>query len=220
MNIVLDLETLPSTDSGVREMLAAKIKAPGTLKKAESIAAWERDEKPAAVDEAMRKTSLDGTFGSIAVIGLAFENGPAGPMLVDGRTERDMLQELMESINHECTAQERPVFVGHNLHGFDLPFLWKRCIINRVKPSPWLPFGAKAWDSRIADTMLMWDDNRDRRISLDNLCRVLGVPTSKSDMDGSKVADAWAAGEYQKVADYCMQDVFATLACYKRMVFA
>lgn len=224
MNIFLDIETLPSSSPAVRERIAARIKPPGTLKKAESIAAWEANEKPAAIDEAMAKTSFDGTYGSIAVIGFAFDGTPTNACSCSPASqtpsERAMLESFMRMLDQECDAQSRPVFIGHNLHGFDLPFLWKRCVINCVKPSPWLPFGAKAWDARIADTMLMWDDNRERRISLDNLCAALGVPTSKGELDGSKVAEYWTAGRHLEVIDYCRADIAATRECYSRMVFA
>lgn len=219
MEIFLDLETLASTDPAVRDMLAAKVKPPGTLKKAESIAAWNLDEKPAAVAEAVAKTALDGTFGSIAVIGLAIDDRAPTALSVNTMDEAHMLRALMETIDDACTAQSRPVFVGHNHHSFDLPYLWKRCVINRVKPSPWLPLGAKAWDQRLADTMLMWDDNRERRISLDNLCKALGAPTSKGELDGSKVGEYWAAGRYEEVISYCMADVEACRQCYRRMKF-
>ena len=220
MLITLDLETLASTDPAVRERIAAGITHPATISKAETIERWHLDSKPAAIEAAIAKTALDGTFGSIAVIGLAIDDRAPSALSVNTMSEGSMLRSLMQTIDDLCTAQSRPVFAGHNLHSFDLPFLWKRCVINRVKPSPWLPLGAKAWDARIADTMLMWDDNRERRISLDNLCAALGVPTSKGELDGSKVGAYWAAGRYQEIIDYCLRDIEATRECYQRMTFA
>ena len=219
MLIFLDIETLPSADPAVRDLLSARIKPPAAMKKADTIAAWEANDKPALIDEAVSKTSFDGTYGSVCVIGLAFDGQAPMALMGDGRSERDMLLQLMHTIDERCTSTSRPVFVGHNIHGFDLPFLWKRCAINRVKPSPWIPFGVKPWSERLSDTMLMWDDRRDKSISLDALCRVLGVDTPKGDMDGSKVAQAWAEGRYADVAAYCMADVAATRECYKRMRF-
>lgn len=220
MLVTMDLETLPSADPAVRDLLAARIKPPAAMKKADTIAKWEAEDKPALIEEAVAKTSFDGTYGSIAVIAWAIDDGPVNNIITaDKLPEREMLAQFMLIINGTCTSYKRPVFVGHNLHAFDLPFLWKRCVINRVKPSPWIPFGVKPWSERLADTMLMWDDRRDKSISLDALCRVLGVDTPKGDMDGSKVAAAWAEGRYADVAAYCMADVAATRECYKRMRF-
>jgi predicted PolB exonuclease-like 3'-5' exonuclease len=220
MQIVLDSETLPSTDERVRAKLAAKISAPKSMSKPDTIAKWEAEEKPLLVDEAMRKTSLDGTYGSICVIAWAIDDGPVASIDTrDEWSERDMLAQFMSVINGTCTSHARPMFIGHNI-AFDLRFLWQRCVVHRVKPSPWIPFNAKPWDSNVGDTMNIWNSDRERRISLDNLCNVLGVPTSKGELDGSKVADAWAAGQYQEVADYCRADIIATRECYRRMTFA
>ncbi len=219
MLITLDIETLPSADPAVREILSAKVKPPGTLKKAESIAKWEAEEKSAAIDEAVARTGLDGTFGQVCVIGLKFDADMVQVIDSSASDERTILQRLMRELDERIHGSSRPVFVGHNIHGFDLPFLWKRCVIHKIKPSPWIPFGAKAWSERIADTMLMWDDNRDKRINLDTLCKVLNVPTSKGDLDGGKVAEAWAAGRYADIAAYCAADVTATYECYRRMTF-
>lgn len=218
MNIILDIETLPTADPTVRDQLAARIKPSAAMKKAETIAKWEAEEKPAAIDEAVAKTALDGTYGRLAVLGLMFDDEPLAIDATCG-TEKWMLESLMRQIDKRVTASSRPLWIGHNIHGFDLPFLWKRCVIHQVRPSPWLPFGVKAWSERIADTMLMWDDSRERRISLDALCRVLGVTTPKGDLDGSKVAEAWNAGRHEDVIAYCMADVDATRKCWKRMRF-
>ena len=78
---------------------------------------------------------------------------------------------------------------------------------------------AKPWSDSINDTMLMWNPERERRISLDRLCKVLGVPTSKGEMDGSKVWDAYQAGEYEKIATYCATDVEATRKVFHRLSF-
>ena len=41
MLVTMDLETLPSADPAVRDLLAARIKPPAAMKKADTIAAWE-----------------------------------------------------------------------------------------------------------------------------------------------------------------------------------
>lgn len=49
--------------------------------------------------------------------------------------------------------------------------------------------------------------------SLAMLCRMLGVPTPKDDIDGSQVGAAWRSGEHERVVRYCLKDVEATIAC-------
>ena len=220
--ITFDIETLPSDDSGIIADIAAGIKPPGNLKKAETIEAWERDEKPAAVLEAVRKTGLDGTYGRICCIGFAVDDEPVECSFGN---EEDVLRNFFRWLNgaariSDYTDRQSAIFVGHNVLSFDLRFLWQRCVVNGIRPPAFIPFNAKPWDGKVFDTMTAWNPAREKSISLDKLCRALGVPSSKGDLDGSKVAEYWQAGKQQEVAAYCMADVEAVRQCHKRMVFA
>ena len=130
---------------------------------------------------------------------------------VDGKSGEPELLKYVSSI-----VAHSPNIVGHNV-AWDLRFLWQRFVVNGIAPPNWLRVAVKAkpWD--ISDTMTMWNPDRDKRISLDRLCRILGVPTSKGDMDGSKVWDAYRAGEIDRIAAYCRADVEAVRECYRRM---
>jgi len=220
--ITFDIETLPSDDSGIIADIAAGIKPPGNLKKAETIEAWERDEKPAAVLEAVRKTGLDGTYGRICCIGFAVDDEPVECSFGN---EEDVLRNFFRWLNgaariSDYTDRQSAIFVGHNVLSFDLRFLWQRCVVNGIRPPAVIPFNAKPWDGKVFDTMTAWNPARERSISLDKLCRALGVPSSKGDLDGSKVAEYWQAGRHQEVAAYCMADVEAVRQCHRKMVFA
>ncbi len=221
-NIYFDIETLPSDDAGIIADIAAGIKPPGNLKKAETIAAWERDEKPGAVLEAVKKTGLDGTFGRICCIGFAVNDDAADVRYGDeAETITAFFAWLTEAARiSDYTERQSAIFIGHNILSFDLRFLWQRCVVNGIRPPAFIPFNAKPWDGKVLDTMMAWNPERERRISLDKLCLALGVPSSKGDMDGSKVAEYWQAGRHQEVAAYCMADVEAVRQCHKRMVFA
>ncbi len=223
MNITLDIETLPSESPAVREEIAAGIKPPGNMKLAATIQKWEEEEKPALVDQAMLKTSFDASYGSICCIGWAIDD--AEPVSIVG-DEMTVLRGFVTAfgaavaMKYEGGHTDRPVtFIGHNISGFDLRFLWQRAVINdcRLQAPILAAVKAKPWDKCIADTMLMWNPDQSKRISLDRLCRVLGVETSKGDMDGSKVYETFKAGELDKIADYCRRDVAATRECWRRM---
>ena len=69
------------------------------------------------------------------------------------------------------------------------------------------------------DTMALWA-GYGQRISLDRLCKALGIPSPKAEgVDGSQVFDLWQAGEYAQIAEYNMRDVVATRACWLRMSY-
>jgi 3'-5' exonuclease len=222
-NIYFDIETLPSDDAGIIADIAAGIKPPGNLKKAETIEAWERDEKPLAIVEAVKKTGLDGTFGRICCIGYASDDNPVE--CAYGDDEADNLHRFFAWLRDaakisDYTDRQSAVFVGHNILSFDLRFLWQRCVVNGIRPPAFIPFNAKPWDGKVFDTMMAWNPERERKISMDKLCRALGVPSPKSDLDGSKVAEYWQAGKHNEVAAYCMADVEAVRKCHKRMMFS
>lgn len=222
--IFLDIETAPSQRADIRDELASTIKPPGTLKKAESIAAWERDEKPAAIEDAYLKTGLDGTWGRIVCIGWAFDDGETDSVCIEDLSEAEEKRTLEEFFTivhqaHSGSSGQRPVIVGHNHAQFDLPFLWKRSVVNNVKPPFWWPKSPKPWSDAIFDTMTQWAGDRDR-ISLDRLCRVLGIAGKG---DGPTGADVWPmvqAGRFDDIAEYCREDVERTRAIYKRLTFA
>ncbi len=223
MLIYLDIETIPAQDAGVRAELALTVKPPGTLKKAESIAAWERDERAQAVEDAWLKTGLDGTYGQVWCIGWAIEDEHAQVLRATdfgAEAERDLLKRWTASIQSSYSGNSgtRPTIVGHNIIGFDLPFLWRRAIIRSVKPPFWLPRNPKPWSDAVIDTMLMWAGDRGT-IGLDRLARALGE-NGKAGMTGADVWPALQAGRAADVAAYCADDVELTRRIHKRLVFA
>ena len=217
MNIPFDIETLPTTDPAVIAQIADTIKPPGTLKKAESIQDWMENEKPAAIAEAVAKTAFDGTYGRICSIAYAFDDGPVS--VACSEDERGLIVNFFDAVRQSTKSGRDITAIGHNITGFDLKFLWKRAVILGIRPAP-LPFKAKPWDSTVFDTMVQWDADPGKRISLDNLCKVLGIPSPKGELDGSQIAGAFAAGRYDDIARYNAGDVEAVRAVYKRMIFA
>lgn len=222
-HLFCDIETVPGQAPGLADELAATIKPPGTLRKPESIAAWERDEKPAAVAEAVAKTSFDAAYGQIVVISWAVDDGPTEWLAVkslDLQQEREMLRLFFATLRglHGGNHGTRPTLVGHNLAGFDLPFIWRRAVVHRVRPPLWFPRNPKPWTDAIADTMRMWAGDRDG-ITLDKLCKTLGVPGKDGGPTGADVWPMVQAGRMDEVVEYCRADVERTRACYRRMMF-
>lgn len=220
--LTIDVESIPSQLDWAREELAASIRQPGTLKKAESIAAWERDDKPAAVEEAWLKTSFDGALGQICVIGWAVDDGTPQSLHVEdlsAEAERKMLSTFFDLVRgiHAGNSGTRPVIVGHNV-AFDLGMLWKRAFILGTRPPLWLPHDPKPWSESVFDTMTYFAGAKDR-ISLDRLCRVLGLE-GKTGITGADVWPMVQDGKILDVAAYCRHDVQITRAIYKRLTFA
>jgi hypothetical protein len=158
-------------------------------------------------------TALEGTFGRICSIGIIKE-GPQGIIQkeVFSGDEREILIKFWQA------AQGVWRFVGHNIWGFDLPFIYKRSIIHGVRPMT-LNF-ARYRNVPIYDTMMEWELwNFMGKQKLDTLAKVLNLPTSKDEMDGSMVWDYFKQGRIEEINKYCMKDVELTRKVYYKMTF-
>lgn len=228
MRIYFDVETIPSQTPYARDQVRQAIKPPATLKKAESIAAWWENESAAAIEEAWRKQSFDASVGELISISWAADDGEAQTVIRGpGESERDMLADFFTRLQLQMEDgairdhrgnliyDDAPFFIGHNA-AFDLGFIWRRSIIMNVRPPFRVP-GPNARDPKdYGCTMRAWAGWKDS-ISLDRLCRALGVQTPKGDLDGSKILDAWLAGELERITEYNRADVIATRACWYRL---
>ena len=187
-----------------------------------------RDEKlEDAVQDEYRKTSFDGGKGHIAVIGMAIDDEyPFASYTVDGNgdfdvsVERDVIQSAFNEINSvfNPATDMRPVFIGHNVTGFDLRFMFQRAVVLGIKPPSIIPFNARPWNEHVFDTMVAWA-GVGNRISLDNLCKALGVE-GKGSIDGSQVWPMIQEGRIAEVAEYCRHDVEITRNAFYRLSFA
>lgn len=246
MNITIDIETIPAQRPDVMaeireqkqaelDAAVASIKVPGNYKKQETIDEWLLNEKPkqekalrdafeADVDEAYRKTGLDGAFGQICVIGCAFnDEAPIMTFRADWLDEVGVLQDfnclLTDRVNR--SDEFSTCVIGHNVIGFDLRFLVQRHIVRGIKPHIVITRAAQAkpWEpEKVFDTSAQWAGSGGR-ISLDKLCRALEIPSPKDGIDGSKVWDAVRDGRLEEVVSYCARDVIATRAAFLRMTY-
>jgi 3'-5' exonuclease len=175
------------------------------------------------------KTALNGDFGRILCVGYIDEqpNGNVEYGVIGWDDENQRFSNDEQSILIEFWERLRTFrpgrdqIVGHNIFDFDLKFIYKRSIVNRVRPTVDLSF-ARYRSQPIFDTMCEWEKwSYGNRISLDRLAKVLGLPSSKADgVDGSKVHELFKLGQYRAIMDYCLRDVELTRNIFNRIVFA
>jgi len=215
--VYFDLETIPCQDESYLEELKRKVRPPANIKKQESIDKWLSENRESAAIEEMAKTSFDGGRGHVCTI--AWAKNDAKIQVYHAKTlaeERDVIEAFFESLDDYHSE----TLVGHNITGFDLPFLRKRAVaLGIAMPDrQTFPRDPKPWDRSVADTMNMWAGGTNR-ISMDNLCGILGIK-GKEGFDGSMVAEAWANGEHDTIAEYCRDDVWRTREIHKRFLQA
>jgi 3'-5' exonuclease len=205
--VFLDIETLPpdKDDSNVRDAIRS------------------------CSEDEFRRLALDGDYGRVLTVGVIVEHD--GRIVHQGLLGRER-QTMMFHLDEARTLRafwkllksfntRRDLIIGHNIFEFDLLFLYKRSVIQRVQPSVNLCF-ARYRSQPIFDTMHEWEKWKWSRkyVSLNELARILGLESSKQDgMDGSKIYDKFCAGCHDEIARYCMRDVELVRKVYYRMVF-
>jgi len=213
--VYFDLETIPCQDPAYLDELAQNITPPGNIKKSESIAKWLDENRETAAKEALGKTSFDGGRGHICTIAWAKDDSPIH--VEHAKTVEDEAR-ILRAFFSDLDDYHSETLVGHNITGFDIGFLRKRAIVLGVKlpTNASLPRDPKPWDKNVHDTMSMWAGGGNR-ISMDDLCSILGIK-GKDGFDGSMVAEAWANGEHDTIAEYCKDDVWRTREIHKRFM--
>jgi predicted PolB exonuclease-like 3'-5' exonuclease len=202
--IYFDIETIPNDTPELLARIKSKLKPPANMKKQETIDAWWSDKADDVAKEKLSKTSFDGGRGQVCVISWAI-GGKSTTSFMDDTPGGEF--DIIEQFFYALPKAKNITLVGHNIVGFDIPFLTKRAICLGVElPTTWKwPRDPKKWGGKnYFDTMFAW--STDTMVGQDELCDILGIEGKKG-MDGSKVAAEWAAGNHQKVSDYCASDV-------------
>ena len=92
-------------------------------------------------------------------------------------------------------------------------------MVLNVKPPYNFPRNPKPWSENICDTMTLWDSQQRAGGSMDRICKLFGL-AGKGDFGGADVWPAIERGEFQRVRDYCADDVQRTRLMHRRMTFA
>ena len=221
MNLCIDIETIACSSIGRLKYLADHLKPPANYKTDTAIDKW----RLTAKEKMIENTSFDGSSGEIITIGYAVGNEPAKVLQRDDTTsERKIIQEFFDDLKVVCeknniSSSYSPfTWIAHNA-AFDLPFLFKRCVINSLNINTHgiaIPHNQRHGNGKVFCTMTEWMGfGAKAGGSLDNICNALGMD-GKGDFDGSMVGAAFENGEFKKIADYCLSDVANTLEIYNR----
>lgn len=130
-----------------------------------------------------------------------------------GDDERKLLKEFAHMLQG-WSGQADKFLCAHNGKEFDYPYLCRRMVVNGVEiPEALKIAGRKPWEVRHLDTMEMWKFGDFKSYtSLKLLAKVLGIPSPKDDIDGSRVHEVYyAERNLERIIEYCQKDVI-TLA--------
>lgn len=209
--LLLDIETVPEfssfshLDENWQQLWLQKIAktVPETVSGEESYA---------------QKAGVMAEFAKIICISTAFfyqENNVWKLKIksIYGHNEAEILSEFVALCNRVNNIHKDFQFAGHNIKEFDIPFICRRLLINNLSLPDYLQLSdKKPWETKMVDTLSWWKFGDFKHYtSLHLLANVLGIPTSKTDIDGSKVQQVYyQEKDLPKIVAYCERDVVVT----------
>lgn len=210
MIVYLDIETAPARltedeiASGLLDLVPSNYRDPA------KIAAYMEERRP----DYVARTALDSMRGSICAIGWAYDREPV--LVVAGDDEMDLLDLFATSIMEEC-AGESVTWVGHNLLGFDLPWLRRHAArYGMTELLRMLPGGpGDRWGERVRDTMQLWQSTErgPGHYALDDVARFLRLRPGKT--QGSAIPGMVARGQWDQIREHCADDVSLVRQVYQ-----
>ena len=133
--------------------------------------------------------------------------------------ERKILNDFNNLLNNHF-SQPQHVLCGHNAKEFDFPFIARRMIINGISiPAKLNLFGKKPWEIAHLDTLELWKfGDYKHYTSLKLMCKVLGIPSPKGDIDGSQVGNVfYVEKDIDRIVTYCEKDTIAVAQIFLRL---
>lgn len=226
MILTFDIETIPTDNEIVIQKIRESIKPPANITKQETIEKWVAENFESAFKIAVHKTCLDGLLGRICSVAWQIDDYPVESITLDGSiTEKDLIENLFFEIENFKDKNGQRIGItkwcGHYITGFDLRFLWQRCVILGVKPGIEIPYNAKPWDDCVFDTKIQWTGasaSYPGRGGLDDMCLGMGFD-GKGEINGSMIWDLFLQGKYDEIAEYNRDDVRKVRNLYNKMNF-
>jgi len=168
------------------------------------------DIETAAHDPADPKGALSALSGRIVCVCLLIDDGEEIREVTLIGDEVGILQNFWNRV------QPNDVFIGWNLLTFDLLWLRQRSIILGVRPSRKIDL-KKYYTAQVIDLMQLWSNwGAQKYVSLNQIAGALGCGGKTG--DGAQVTEWWQAGQIEKIAQYCLQDVRITYLVFLRMM--
>ncbi|MEL6970539.1 MAG: 3'-5' exonuclease [Bacteroidota bacterium] len=138
--------------------------------------------------------------------------------------EGKLLKDFSELLGQYYNNPSKYFLCGHNIKEFDIPYVCRRMVVNRLSFPRMLDIaGKKPWETKhLLDTMELWKfGDRKSYTSLKLLAAMLGFPSPKDDIDGSMVGRVfWEENDIDRIAHYCEKDVLATAQLFLRYQLA
>jgi predicted PolB exonuclease-like 3'-5' exonuclease len=179
-------------------------------------------ETDAEISEAMGEKFPKHIYHSIVCIGALiahrddndhWEVSVLGAPHVGERSEKELIASFVDKI-----AELTPQLVTFNGNSFDLPVLRYRAMIHAIA-APGLsvrPYFNRYTEDAIDLCDVLSSFSPQARATLDEVCRVMGLPGKPGGIDGGEVEKYFHEGRIQEIADYCETDIVNTYRVWLR----
>lgn len=128
-----------------------------------------------------------------------------------GKDERKLMEPIPELFNK--VGQSGYYLCGYAIKRYDMPWLSKRLMANGfTPPSNLCVYGKKPWDVEVFDLPEVWGQgcNQESYTPFELACAAVGMESSKDDLSGPMVKEAYWNGELERIKKYCEKDVLKT----------
>jgi 3'-5' exonuclease len=127
------------------------------------------------------------------------------------RSEKELITGLVNWI-----GELKPQLVTFNGSGFDLPVLRYRAMIHAIPATGARPYFHRYSDDAIDLCDVVSSFSSQAKVSLHELCKVMGLPGKPTGMSGSDVDRYHREGRIREIADYCESNVLNTYRVWLR----
>ena len=168
------------------------------------------------------KSGLHAEYGKVVCASFGYYDKDMIPRMSSfyGHDEKEILLKCMGVMNN---ADKNGMYLGgHTIERFDIPFLWKRMLAHGINPPSSISvWDKKPWDLKFFDISKVWSDGawKESFTSLDTMCAIFDVETSKSELKGSMVHESyWRQDGIETIKTYCENDVRATMEVGNKLI--
>lgn len=163
-----------------------------------------------------QRAGIYAEFGKVVCVSLGFlvlkgEKREFRLKSIHGEDEKELLTKVSEVFNRFYNGPDC-LLCAHNGKEFDFPYLSRRMLINGLKLPHLLDIaGRKPWEVQHLDTMQLWRfGDYKHYTSLKLLCKLFDIPSPKTDMDGSQVAQVfYEEKDLDRISEYCREDTLS-----------
>lgn len=178
-----------------------------------------------AATQYLQSAGIFAEFGRVVCISVGFifrqeEENHLRIKSIAGKNEKELLENFNKLVEKFFTTSQHN-FCGHNIKEFDIPYLCRRMLIHNIPlPKPLQIYNKKPWEVNLLDTMDFWKfGDYKNYTSLKLLSEILGITTSKDDIDGSDVAHVfYEEDNLNRIVTYCEKDVLTTTQIWLRLI--